>query len=199
MKAKATAEGFLAGKSESVDKIREVLRHVPRRFNLDRSTSEELVQEALGRIFIGLAAGRFRGEASLKTYAERVGVYTCLEHLRRIRRTEPLEPAELKSSAGWSDPEGSLERKEKHQRNLRVFASLSADCRGLFYRVFVEGRPYREVAAKAGVTESAIKLRVFRCRQRVREALEKETAKSGRNLRSGAVTKPGKHDYPGGG
>lgn len=159
-------EAFLEGDPAAVARIRQTIDGVVRAFHLsDADLSAELVQDALARVFVNLRGGRFRGDSSLKTYAQNVAKYTCLEHVRRRRGEVSLDPDDAESrSGGTAGPEETLLRNEQHHLRLQAFATLPKECRALFRLIFLEGLSYREVASCLGVSEGAIKLRVHRCR-----------------------------------
>lgn len=54
----------------------------------------------------------------------------------------------------------------------RVFSLIDERCRELWYMVFTECLPYKEIARRLETTEEAIKTRVFRCKE---EAVEIRT------------------------
>jgi RNA polymerase sigma-70 factor (ECF subfamily) len=164
-------EAFLRGDPAVVEAIRAAVAAVVRGFQgPGREADRDLVQEVMGRLVRNLAANHFRGEASLKTYAQRVAKYACLEQIRRRRLEVRIDFEAVPSDALWSEPEGTLLRREEHLRNLRAFASLSAGTRELLRLIFVEGMSYAEVADRLGVTEGAIKSRVHRARGECRDA-----------------------------
>ena len=101
MNRRRQARELLDGTLETVDGIRRAIEHVVARFRLPEGWDGDLVQEALGRVYLAVILGRFRGAASLATFAENVARYTCLEHLRRQRRTWSLSPDRLSSEARW--------------------------------------------------------------------------------------------------
>ena len=88
---------FLRGDRARVAEIRAAVQTVVRSFQFpDGELDRDLVQDALSRIIQNLSAGRFRGDASLETYAQKVAKYTCLEHLRRAHHLVLFEePPEL--------------------------------------------------------------------------------------------------------
>lgn len=168
---------FLAGDSEVVEEIRSTIAAVVRRFRLFASGSEdELKREALGRVFLSLAAGRFRGEASLETFAGNVAKYTCLEHLRRRRADAASHSGQLPTTSPAPTPEEILLRDEKYRAGLRAVSSLPADCVQLIHFVFVLGLPFREVAERLGVSEGTLRVRLHRCRARLAEENERASA-----------------------
>lgn len=156
---------LLEGDPAQVAAVRVAITSAVRRFRIfDSAQSEELVQDALARVFLSLRAGRFRGEASLATYAHNVAKFVCLEHLRRRREAKPADPDSIPSPSRWAQPEESLLRAEEHQENLRVLAALPRESRELLRMVFVEDLSYQEVALRLGISEGAVKTRVRRCR-----------------------------------
>src|SRR5262249_43186191 len=95
----------------------------------DVETQKDLVQEAMARLCASLRLGRFRGSASLQTYAQSVARYTCIEFLRRRRAESATEVERLPSRASWSRPEETLIRKEQLENQLRAYATLDPECR----------------------------------------------------------------------
>ena len=162
------ADAFLRGESLVVDEIREVVGTVVRAFRISGADGD-LTQEVLTRLLDNVAAGRFRGDSSFRTYACRVARYTCLEHLRRRRDERPLDAESLASEARWSRPDESYLWTEEHLRNLEIFSRLPDDCRELLKAIFVDGLSYREIGRRLGLSEGAVKVRVFRCRLAFRE------------------------------
>jgi RNA polymerase sigma-70 factor (ECF subfamily) len=131
------------------------------------SVEEELVQETMARVLVNLGAGAFRGESSLTTYAQRIARHVCLEQIRKRRVASGVDPAEVAGSDPASGPEASLIRAEEHRHNLALLASLSPACLDLFRLIFVEELTYAQAAERLGVSETAVKLRVYRCRQSI--------------------------------
>jgi len=163
---------FLRGDRARVGEIRAAIQSVVRSFQFpDEELDRDLVQDVLSRILQNLSAGRFRGDSSLGTYAQKVAKYTCLEHLRRRRFEIRMDLESIPSRARWSQPEGSLLRTEEHLRNLRLFAALSGESRELLRLIFIEGLSYDEIGRRLGVSEGAIKSRLHRIRLACREAV----------------------------
>jgi len=156
--------GFLAGERASVEGVRAAIVSVVHAFRLGHDIEQDLVQESLARLVSCLQRGRFRGESSLRTYAQSVAKYTCLEYRRSLRVATDTDPDHIPSTALWSEPEATLLTREEHRRSLETFASLPPDCRQLLLLIFIEGLTYREIGSRLGITEGAIKSRVRRLR-----------------------------------
>ena len=165
---------FLRGDKARFEAIRTSVRRVVRSFRFQGALTEELVQEALSRLFANLSAGLFRGESTLTTYAQRIARYTCLDSIRKLRMRAEVDPGALSSSPD-PGPERELLRSEEHRRNLHVLASLNPECRELFRLIFIEGISYSQIGERLGISEAAVKLRVHRCRLTARAAQKTET------------------------
>ena len=162
---------FLRGDPPAVGAVCDAVDLAVRSFQFaDPALNKDLAQEALTRIFANLTSGRFRGESTLKTYASRVARYTCLEHLRRKRLEVELDAESVPSRERWSEPEQSFLGTEEHRKNIEILSSLPRDCRELMRMVLVEKLSYREIGLKLGISESAIKTRVHRCRAACRRS-----------------------------
>jgi len=165
------AEALLKGDPQALSLVTCAVEVAVRSFRFDDPTLvEDLVQEAMSRVFLNLAAKQFRGDSSLKTYACRVARYTCLEHVRRRRFEVELDAERLPCRERWSEPEESYLWTEEHLKNLERFAGLPPSCRELLKLVFVERLSYKEVALRLGISEGAIKTRVHRCRAAFRRS-----------------------------
>jgi RNA polymerase sigma-70 factor (ECF subfamily) len=170
--AAADIAAFLCGEPEIHAEVRASIRGVVRSFQFrGRDAERDLVQEAVSRIVQNLTGGRFRGDSSLRTYAQQVAKYVCLEHIRRQRAEVRLDFEAFPSEARWSGPEEALLLEEEHARNMQAFAALPAESRQLLRLLFVEGLTYGEAGRRLGLTESAIKSRVHRLRVECRETL----------------------------
>lgn len=162
---RADVAAFLQGDRLLLEEIRAAVDGVVRSFrSFDADLHGELVQDSIARLVVSLNRGLFRGEASLKTYAQQVARHACLEHLRGRRSRITIDPETLPFEGVSPTPEASLIRSEEHRRNLRILASLPPDSRELLRLIFEEELPYREVAARLGMSEGAIKSRVRRMR-----------------------------------
>jgi RNA polymerase sigma-70 factor (ECF subfamily) len=164
-------DAFLRGDPAAVQRLRSLVLGVVRAFRIAAAAEDsDLVQETLTRIYANLSAGQYRAESSLETYARRIARFTCLQHIRRRRRQVELDPESLTSQARWAEPEDTFLWSEEHLRNVKVFSCLSADCRDVLRMAFIEGLSYKDIAARLGISEGALRTRVCRCRQAFREA-----------------------------
>jgi RNA polymerase sigma-70 factor (ECF subfamily) len=179
-RADEQAVAFLSGDAAAIGAIQSAVATVVRTFRRLRiDEHDDLVQEAMGRVFVMLRSGRFRGEAALKTCAQRVARYVCLEHLRLERLATQIDLESLPSRERWSGPEEALLLSEERRIGLRALAALSPECRRLFHLIFIEEMTYREVATRLGISETAVKIRVHRCRRAGRGPATRTETRSG--------------------
>lgn len=91
-----------------------------------------------------------------------------------LRRTRPMELLEEESASMWVE-EGPLERMVEHER-----AEIVQHCLGMLRPVYrellilreYEQLSYAEISRVTGVTESAVKARLFKARKAMGEKLE---------------------------
>ena len=135
---------------------------------------EDAVQEIQIELLALLRSGGFRGDSSLQSFLWRVANHTCLDRLRsrRRRRQDSLDGVGEKLVAGGESPAEAAMRRDQNERLWRALAELSPACRELLGWV-LHGLSYREMSERAGVAGGTLRVRVLRCRQRAREALDR--------------------------
>jgi RNA polymerase sigma-70 factor (ECF subfamily) len=126
---------------------------------------EDLAQEVFIAIFQALP--RFRGDAKLRTWIDRIAVNTALDHIAARKRIPVLERP---------DPSGPADERAHAREGLRrlyaVLATLKPEARIAFALYAIDGRSIAEVAAITGVTAMTAKLRIWRSRREVVRRLE---------------------------
>jgi len=122
---------------------------------------EDLVQEAFVRIFRSL--GRYRGEASLSTWVDRITARTAFRYLSS-RPTQAVR-LELLSSAADAVPEEELQLRDIARRLYAVLDRLAPKYRIAYTLHAIDERPLSEVAEITDVSVVAAKSRVWRARR----------------------------------
>jgi RNA polymerase sigma-70 factor, ECF subfamily len=147
----------------------------------DRDEAADVTQEVFVRVLRSVAG--FRGEAAFGTWLHRVTVNTALTSLRRSSRVArpgaeafgvPGDEARpvVDPAAG---PEERAERAELLARAQAAVAALPESSRTIVLLRDVEGLSTADVAAATGLSETAVKVRLFRARERLRASLTDET------------------------
>lgn len=131
----------------------------------DRGIAEDLTVEAFWKMH--QAHARFDPTRSFGAWARRIATNLALDHLRKIRREAPLvgDP----SDAAQSNPGIQSETRE---RIAAAFQSLNPRLRVVATLSLIEGVPHCEIAAALGITEAAVRVRLFRATRILRELLK---------------------------
>ncbi len=136
----------------------------------DASVAEDLVHD----VFLALpsAAGRFRGDSSLRTFLIAMAANLSRNHVRAAARRRALaaraavEPVEQPTR-----PDEAWERRQLAARLQRALDELSLDHRIAFTLCEIEERSSPEVARMLGVPEATVRTRLFHAKRRLRELL----------------------------
>jgi RNA polymerase sigma-70 factor (ECF subfamily) len=127
----------------------------------------DVTQEVFVRVWRSLRG--FRGEANLATWLHRVATNTALTHLRRRGRApEPIEEDAMTSRIAIASEEDARIDADEVEKALQRLPEA--------YRVAVVlkdvyGMSCDEIAQKLGLTEGAVKVRLFRARRKLAEDL----------------------------
>lgn len=151
-----------------VERYQEQLYRYARGMGLDPDTASDMVQESFIRAYGNLS--RFREDSRFSTWIHRILRNRCLDHLKSPRRnTVPIDPTI--AGASDHDPGADLEKATLREALQDALSQLSEANREAFLLKEFEGRSYREMAEITGASISAMKMRVHRGREELRELL----------------------------
>ena len=173
-----------------------VRRYSPRvfrvaaRFFRRREQVEEVAQEVFLKAFTQLEG--FEGRGSLEGWLARIAANTCLNMLRSAKRRPELTASDLtEDEAAWLDDKLAGVAGERHRSaeravvaadlTDRVFETMSPEDRMVLMLIDGEEASVKDVAELTGWSESNVKVRAFRARRRMREAVERLLARGERN------------------
>jgi len=126
---------------------------------------EDLVQNAFAATYRSLP--RYRAEASLATWIDRISARVAYDYLRQKRRSI----THLDSVPELAATEPSAERRalarEALRRLYRILQRVESKQRIAFGLHVIDGRPLREVADVTGSSLTATKMRLWRARREV--------------------------------
>ena len=164
-----------------------VRRYSPRvfsvasRFFRQRSLVEEAAQEVFLKAFTQL--GRFEGRGSLEGWLTRIATNTCLNMVRGAKRRPEFTVSDLTADEQtWLEQQTGYEggKRPSVENSLvatdladRLLSVLSPEDQQALLMIDGEDASIKEVAEATGWTESKVKVRAFRARRKVREAMEK--------------------------
>ena len=149
----------------------------------DTADADEAVQDAFMKVFGNLTS--YREELSFDVWFTRILINGCLDRLkargRRDRWLSPLiddqiPPGEKLSGnaaarAASGTPEAVLLNRENGNRLRRALSRLPDRQRAVFILTQVDERPTKEVGAITGLSESTIRVHLFRAMRKLRTLL----------------------------
>ncbi|MEZ4367746.1 MAG: RNA polymerase sigma factor [Kofleriaceae bacterium] len=131
---------------------------------------DDLMQEAFLQVFQSLP--RWRAEASLATWIDRITVRVAYRHLGQRKRRGPTLTLVPDDAQLATTPLGTNRQHARDgvRRLYQVLDGLSPAARLAFSLHELEGRPMAEVAELIGATVTATKVRVWRARRAIEAA-----------------------------
>jgi RNA polymerase sigma-70 factor (ECF subfamily) len=126
----------------------------------------DVTQDVYLRVWRGLRG--FRGDANFSTWLYRVAANAALTHVkRRARGGVPTDPAEMPDVPADDGTEGRADAELLE----RALATLPVSQRAVVVLKDVYGWTCEEIGKQMGTTEGAVKVRLFRARQRLADEL----------------------------
>ena len=149
----------------------------------NREDAEDLTLETFINAF--RAWDRFRGDARVSTWLHQIAVNNCKNRFKQNDRRREFEPISLDDAietdsgemgrevADWRDvPERLLLEKEFSTQMQRAIDALAPEYRMVLILCEMEGMSYEEIAQTLDLTVPAVKTRLHRARQKVKQRLE---------------------------
>ena len=170
----ALIAGFLRGDTEAVATVGDWLRRAALPFRRRLSGEWDDLLQDLHIEVLGLLRGKgFRGEARLKSYVWKVVAHSCLDRIRKAkyRQWTELEEAVAAGLPLTATPERLPPWNPSRDLLMRVLERTPQACRRLWDMV-AAGFSYQEMSGRVGASESALRVRVLRCRQKASQVRE---------------------------
>jgi len=175
-----------------------VRRYSPRvfsvasRFFRQRSLVEEAAQEVFLKAYTQL--GKFEGRGSLEGWLTRIATNTCLNMVRSSKRRPESTVSDLtEDESSWLDQQPGHVDQPSVENDLvatdladRLLSVLSPEDQQALLMIDGEDASIKEVAEATGWSESKVKVRAFRARKKVREAMERLLGHRNKQLDSAA-------------
>jgi RNA polymerase sigma-70 factor (ECF subfamily) len=131
----------------------------------DPATAEDLTVETFWRAY--RAHARFHPDGNFEAWLRRIGTNAALDHLRSAQKHVPL-PDDLPAD---TTPD-TAEQNESRRAIRSALVSLPPRLRIVVQLGLIEEEPYRAIGEALGISESAVKLRMFRAIRILRKKLQ---------------------------
>ena len=139
----------------------------PRFWSLRREWPD-LIQEVLARVVESLRRERFDASRDFRAYVQGIARFACLYTLRRGRAVRIAGEVPWEVAGAEPGPERIA---IDAQLARRVMELATEECRDLFLRYYFESQSHEEIAAALGIPVGTVKSRLFRCLERVHQAV----------------------------
>ena len=130
------------------------------------SESEDVAQEALLEAWRGRKS--FHGDSDPVTWVLAIAKNRIRARFRRAQRGAPATPLDISTP---EPPSEAVESLETGERLHSILDTLDREDRELLLRRHVEGTDVRTLAGDLGLTQDAVKSRLYRARRNLRERL----------------------------
>lgn len=139
--------------------------------------TEDDVQDLCSEIFVALLANdyavlrRFRGQCSLATYLTVIARRIAVKEIARRRMAEALGHVTAHQVALDHAHVGDREQQriENQEEVHRMLSGLNANEAEVVRQFHLEGKSYREISARLGISENSIGPTLTRARERLRQ------------------------------
>lgn len=164
---------------------------VASRFFRQRSLVEEAAQEVFLKAYTQL--GSFEGRGSFEGWLTRIATNTCLNMIRGAKRRPESTVSDLTNDEqNWLEQQSGDGREQfSVENNLvaadladRLLAVLPPEDQQALLMIDGEDASIKEVAEATGWSESKVKVRAFRARRKLREAMESLLSHKGKKVDS---------------
>ncbi|GAA4452841.1 RNA polymerase sigma factor [Novipirellula rosea] len=151
----------------------------------DDDEADDVVQEAYVRAYEHL--DQFSGRSKFSTWLTKIAVYEATGRRKRRRRVQLFDPHEptAGSIARHSTMQDGVDHMSTSELSRVLRESIDAlpeALRVVFMMRAVEGLSTEETAECLSVTESNVKIRLYRARARLRKRIDRELGKESRQL-----------------
>ena len=135
----------------------------------ESDVAADLVQASFVKAYTSL--GFCRDRDRFGAWLFRILVNACKDHLKSRRRRDVSLDDDTVHPAAASDPLSDLERTEARAQMRTALAKLPDSLRAAFVLKHVEGMSYEEIAAIMKTSVPALKMRVHRAREMLKQLL----------------------------
>ena len=135
-----------------------------------RDQAQDMVQDVLLKAFTQLS--KFKGNSKFSTWLYSITYNYCVEQYRRqskVRMTDIDETHDIKEDTDEAEKELLSFRAEKLKHALDI---INPDDKIILLLKYQDNASVKDLMLQLGLSESAVKMRLSRARQRVKEIIQ---------------------------
>jgi RNA polymerase sigma-70 factor (ECF subfamily) len=145
-----------------------------------RNDVEDIAQQVFAKVYVSIKSFDFR--SSLITWIYKITVNECFDYLRKRKVRKLVYESDLSEDEvrRFENTEPSVDRTAPADNQLarrdymvKLLSRVSEEERMLLMMKEVEGYSVEELAAKTGMNENTIKVKLFRARQKLVKAAQR--------------------------
>lgn len=166
----------LAGNQEAysrlVNRNAPLVFHVVRKFVKDEDEVEELAQQIFVKTYERL--NTFDGRSKFSSWLYVISMNHCRDYAKNVRRKNKnlseMQNQELQNSLGHTEsPDYEIEKKETNLILSEALVSITPEYAEAFLMKYRDGLSYKEMSEQLSANSNALKQRVHRARNELRE------------------------------
>ncbi|MBK9735955.1 MAG: sigma-70 family RNA polymerase sigma factor [Saprospiraceae bacterium] len=152
-----------------VDSYGQFIYHVCYKVLLNAFEAEEAAQDTVMKVLKALDT--FEPSYSLKAWCYTIAFRTAIDFKRKIRRHEDLSSSPELSNDSYADQ--NMHNKETRYGIEMLLRHLDDESRSVISLFYLEEKNIKEVIDITGLTESNVKIKLFRARKELAKHAEK--------------------------
>ncbi len=146
----------------------------------NKDDAQDLAHDILVKAFLNIS--NFEGNSTFSTWIYAISYNQCIDFLRQRQKLPTDDYEESDNLLNYQDDDTQIAEKELFEMgverlNLLIY-QLSEDDRAILLMKYQDGMSIDNIILVLNVTESAVKMRLKRARDRLRKLYEKQFGKS---------------------
>jgi len=158
-----------------VEKYQEVFLRTAKRVLKNSEESEDVVQDAFVKIYFNAKKFKKQPGIKFKSWAFKI-LMNCVftRYQKQKRRMKSIEYTDEVLYLRDAGTDMDFKRKEMRDEIESIFAEMPEDLRGPMREHYLEDKPYAEISDKGGMSIAALKMKLFRARNKFKEIYEQK-------------------------
>lgn len=142
----------------------------------DRVLSQDLMHDIMVKILAKLS--QFKGTSDFSFWVHSITYNYCMDYLRKKKKSYITEIVDYNTfdviAEDEIEQENNVLKELRLEQLAKIFENLGPDEKGMLLMRYQEGLSIREIAEVLEISESAVKMRLKRSRDKLAQLLNKE-------------------------